>query len=125
MLDDERHVQPAQTDCTVHVEEVCGQESVGVGAKERAPGVVPGVRWWDAAGAKDLADGDRADAMPESAKLALDTDHTPGFVSRASRTISSTSSGFSGGRPGAFGWVHFLATSRRCQRISVPGATMR
>jgi hypothetical protein len=80
MLDDERHVQSAQTDCTVHVKGVCGQNRVGVGAKERAPGVVPGVRWWDGAGAKDLADGGRADAMPKSAKLALDADDAPGLV---------------------------------------------
>lgn len=46
-------------------------------------------------------------------------------LSRASSTISSASSPASGGRPGVLGWVHFLATMRRCQRSSVPGVTIR
>jgi len=45
--------------------------------------------------------------------------------SRARRTISATSSSGNGGRPGALGWRHLAATSRRCQRISVPGVTIR
>jgi hypothetical protein len=35
------------------------------------------------------------------------------------------SSSGTGGRPGALGWRHFAATSRRCQRNSVPGVTIR
>ena len=46
-------------------------------------------------------------------------------LSLASLTINFASSLASGGRPGAFGWVHFLATMRRCQRSSVPGVTIR
>jgi hypothetical protein len=45
--------------------------------------------------------------------------------SRARRTISATSSSGTGGRPGALGWRHLAATSRRCQRSSVPGVTIR
>lgn len=29
------------------------------------------------------------------------------------------------GRPGAFGYVHFLLTRHRCQASSVPGVTIR
>ena len=45
--------------------------------------------------------------------------------SRARRTISSVSSSGTGGRPGGLGWRHLAATSRRCQRSSVPGVTLR
>jgi hypothetical protein len=44
--------------------------------------------------------------------------------SRARRTISATSSSGTGGRPGGRGWRHLAATSRRCQRRSVPGVTI-
>jgi hypothetical protein len=44
--------------------------------------------------------------------------------SRASRNTSSRSAGSSGGRPGKRRrYVHFLATSSRCQRNSVCGET--
>jgi hypothetical protein len=45
--------------------------------------------------------------------------------SPASRRISVTSSSPIGGRPVGEGWVHFLATSRLCRRIRVPGVTIR
>jgi len=35
------------------------------------------------------------------------------------------SSSGTGGRPGGLGWRHFAATSRRWQRNSVPGVTIR
>jgi hypothetical protein len=63
--------------------------------------------------------------MPEPTQLALDPDHAPPGFSRARRRISAMSSSGTGGRPGALGWRHFAATSRRCQRSSVPGVTIR
>jgi hypothetical protein len=39
--------------------------------------------------------------------------------------INAASSSGTGGRPGGLGWRHFAATSRRCQRSNVRGATIR
>ena len=47
------------------------------------------------------------------------------LFSVASRTISATRSSAIVGRPGDLGWVHLRATSRWCQRSSVPGVTRR
>jgi len=75
--------------------------------------------------AQDLADGPRANPVPEAAQLTLDrTTPQPG-LSLASLTISPASSPASGGRPGCLGWVHFLVTMRRCQRSNDPGLTIR
>jgi hypothetical protein len=45
--------------------------------------------------------------------------------SLANRTFRSTRSSPIGGRPGALGCVHCLATRRLCQRSSVPGVAIR
>jgi hypothetical protein len=45
--------------------------------------------------------------------------------SPASRRTRVTTSSLIGGRPVVLGWVHFLATSRLCQRSRVPGVTIR
>jgi hypothetical protein len=47
------------------------------------------------------------------------------LFSVARRTMSETSSQGIGGRPRGLGWVHLRATSRLCQRSSVPGVTKR
>jgi hypothetical protein len=45
--------------------------------------------------------------------------------SLAMRLISSVTAVETGGRPTRCGYVHFLATRRRCQRRIVPGVTKR
>jgi hypothetical protein len=56
VLDDERDVEPGEGECAVDVKEVRGQQGVGLGSQECAPGVVA-VPWWrDPVGAQDLAD---------------------------------------------------------------------
>ena len=44
---------------------------------------------------------------------------------RAGRTISSTRSSASGGRPGGLGWRHFAVRRRRCPANRVPGVMIR
>jgi hypothetical protein len=41
------------------------------------------------------------------------------------RSINAATASSTGGRPRQFGYVHFLATKRRCQRRIVPGVTNR
>src|SRR3712207_4244446 len=47
------------------------------------------------------------------------------WFSRAMRSISTATASSTGGRPRWWGYVHFLATRRRCQRRIVTGVTRR
>jgi hypothetical protein len=66
-LHDEEHVQPAERDRAVDVEEVAAQGGGGLGAQESSPGrVVAADRcWWDPGSFADAADRGRGDAVAE------------------------------------------------------------
>jgi hypothetical protein len=74
---------------------------------------------------EDAADGRRGDAASEPAQLTLDAHHTAGAVLAGQPQNQRDTSSLIGGRPVGEGWVHFLATSRWCRRIRVPGVTIR
>jgi hypothetical protein len=109
----------------VDVEEVDPEQTVGLGAQERAP-VIAAIRTrWNPVIAQDPADRGGGGAVPEPAQLSLDADHAHVRFSVARRTISSVISSLIGGRPGGRGWRHFAATSLRCQRSKIAGVTTR
>jgi hypothetical protein len=67
VLNDERHIQSRQRHCAIDVEEIHRQDRRGVRAQEGAPAVVAHRRRRYPVGAQDLADGARADPVPEAA----------------------------------------------------------
>lgn len=97
-LDDERDVEALQGDRAVHMEAVRGPDRLGVGAKERPPAVIVLAGRRNAVGTQEPADGRGADTVAEAAQFALDPDHVPGPVSRATRMMSAASSWLIGGR---------------------------
>jgi hypothetical protein len=55
-------------------------DGFGVCAQEGAPAVISHGWWRYPVRAQDLADGARADPVPEAAQFALDPDHVPARV---------------------------------------------
>jgi hypothetical protein len=88
VLDEEQHVQAAK-EHGVGVEEVRGQDRLGLGVEERPPGLPgsPG-RGIDAGVLEDLPDGRRRDLAAQASQLAVDAPYPQPGLSGA---ISSTS----------------------------------
>ena len=101
-LHDEQHIQATQTD-RVEVEEVCGDQTRGLGAQELLPGRVRPPRGWTDSTA--LKDPDRAgtNAVTHSGEFTLDPSMAPGGVFAASRSTKSRTSSGMGGRPDRLG----------------------
>jgi hypothetical protein len=126
VFDDEERVEAGQCD-GVEVEQVAGQDRVGLGRQELRPGRT-GPPWCgvDPGGVEDLPHGGCADLVAEAGELAV---HAPvpqvGF-SVARRAVSARSPAGMGGRPGRR-WlvVQRCATSRWCQRRIVAGVTRK
>ncbi|WP_236076527.1 hypothetical protein [Streptomyces coffeae] len=77
-LHDEQGVQAVQGE-GVDVEQVGGEEAVGLGLQERCPLTACGVTAWgrsESSAAQD-ADGGRADLVPEAAELTVDAPESP------------------------------------------------
>ena len=124
---DEQGVQALQSD-RVDVEQVGGEQAVGLGLEEGGPFAACRVAAWcgaEAGSAQDTADGCWADLVSEAAQFAVHATGAPAGVVGARRVISSRSSCGRGGRPADRGWVHFCLISRWCQASSVRGETMR
>jgi hypothetical protein len=80
VFDDEERVEPGQSD-GVDVEEVGGQDGVGLGAEELGPGGSgPPCRRGDAGCVQDLPDGGGADLVAESGEFAVDASVAPNRV---------------------------------------------
>jgi hypothetical protein len=107
------------------VEEIGGQERAGAGAQEHAPGSAVPRRRWDAVSARDLADGGGGRPVAEPANSPWILAAPRRMFCRASRRMSATGSSGTGGRPGGLDCRHLAATSRWCQRSSVPGGAIR
>ena len=66
-----------------------------------------------------------ADSIAKAEQLALDAPIAPARVLPGQLAHQLAHLVWTGGRPTAFGYVHFLLTRRRCQPSSVPGVTIR
>jgi hypothetical protein len=126
-LQDEEHGDPLECHRAVHMEEVARQHGRGLGAQELPPGRVgvPDRCRRYPQPLEDTADRRRSHAVTEFEQLALDSLYPQLGFSRAMRSINETTASSTGGRPTRFGYVHFLAIRRRCQRRIVPGVTKR
>jgi hypothetical protein len=69
-LDDEQYVQAFEED-RVHVEEIAGQQAVGLGAEEGPPGGIDVARGWPSSGAQDPPHGGRAGVAVDLGELAF------------------------------------------------------
>jgi hypothetical protein len=77
MLEERQCVQPSASD-RVHMEEVRGDDSLGLGSEELAPGGAGAARRRVYAGCiQDLPDCGRCDPMPQPGQLALDSAVAP------------------------------------------------
>ncbi|MGW0771717.1 hypothetical protein [Streptomyces sp. NPDC002676] len=80
-LHDEQGVQPLQAD-GVHVEEVGGEQAVGLGLEEGGPFAAHGMLargWAEAGGAQDPADAGRTDPVPQATEFAVDAPEAPSW----------------------------------------------
>jgi hypothetical protein len=116
----EQHVQALEKH-GVNVQEVTGEDAVCLGGQELPPGQRRPSRCWpEVGGGQDPADGSLSHSVAQAEQLALDTPVPQRGFSRASCSTSARTSAVTGGRPEAFGYVHFRVTSRRCQASKVP-----
>lgn len=125
VLDHECRIQPGQGERAVDVEQVDRQDGPGVGAEDAC-------HWSSCADGGGIRRPCRILRIVPAPIRCLRRRSSPWMrttpqvrLSLARRTISSARSLSSGGRPGARGWAHFRVTIRRCQRCSVPEATIR
>ena len=81
VFDNERRVQTLQRHRAVDVQEIDGQDRLGL-TQERAPPFVADSWWRDTAGPEDVADSAGADSVAQAAQFALEAHHTPGAVFR-------------------------------------------
>jgi hypothetical protein len=80
-LDHKEHVHACESDRAVDVQEVAGQHRVGLGTQELPPAGLRSLRrGWQAPTAQQPLDRGAADAVPELAQLALDTNIAPSRV---------------------------------------------
>ena len=80
VLDDEERVEPLQGD-RVEVEQVAGQDRLGLRAEELRPGRSgPSRRGIDPGGAQYLPDGRGADSVAESGEFTVDAPIAPGRI---------------------------------------------
>ena len=107
------------------MEEVDREQPFGLGAQESAPRVAVFGRRVDPMSAQDPTQSGRRDPVAEAAQFARIRTTPQVEFSAASRRTNFTMSSGVGGRPGGLGWRHVVATSRRCQRSSVAGVTIR
>ena len=125
-LDDEQYIELGELD-GVHDEEVGGQDAARLGGEELLPRKPAPRCWSETVASKYPADRARGDADPRSEKLALNANTSPAAV-LPRRTMSSTISSPSGGRPGPR-WVrqrfHLRLENSRCQRSRVSGVTRK
>jgi len=100
VFDDEERVELVQVD-RVEVEQVAGEDAVGLRAEELSPGWT-GTPWRgiDACGGEDLPDGGGADPVAESGELAVDAPVPQWGSSVARRTIIARTPAGMAGRPG-------------------------
>jgi hypothetical protein len=77
VLDDEERVEPVQGD-GVEVEQVAGDDALGLRREELRPGRSGPLRYWvDPRRAQDLPDGGGSDLVAESGELAVDAPIAP------------------------------------------------
>jgi hypothetical protein len=80
VFDDEERIEPGQGD-GVEVEQVAGEDGVGLGSEELCPGG-PGSLWCgvDSGGLEDLPDGGGADLVAEAGEFAVYSPVAPGGI---------------------------------------------
>ena len=106
VLDDEERVEPVQGD-RVEVEQVAGQDRLGLRAEELRPGRTgPSRRGIDPGRVQDLPDGGGADLVAESGEFAVDAPIPPGRDSRwpGARSGRGHRRGWRVGLAGCAGW---------------------
>jgi hypothetical protein len=124
VLDEEQHVQGSQPR-RLDGEEIARHDSLRLRAQQLAPRrSLPTRSRTETRASDDRSDCRRAHPDAKLAQFALDPHAAPPRVLTRQAQHQLTKRGSSGGRPGKRRrYVHFLATSSRCQRNSVCGET--
>lgn len=99
MFDEDQGVQALEGEGAVQVQEVGGEDAVGLGGEELAPGLAGALRCGvDAGGVQDLPDRGWRDRVAEAGEFALDPAVAPGAVVPG-QAQDELLDGVCGGRP--------------------------